>query len=185
MKHKSLLIVMACMLAFALPARAQLKLGYANIDLILAYMPETETLRQSLQTYQSQLSKQLEAKENEYKSKMQEVEVDASNGYTNEQLRDKYGELIAKLEKEYTDLNNDSERRFATKRAELMEPIMEKLQQKIDEVAKEENITYILNATDGSGGSIVLYAPEDRNITEKVMKKLGIALPEAEKTSEN
>ncbi len=62
------------------------------------------------------------------------------------------------------------------KRQELLEPVLEKLQAAIDAVAAEQGYTYILNQSTGSGVSVLLHGPEEADITEALMKKLGIEL---------
>jgi outer membrane protein len=62
------------------------------------------------------------------------------------------------------------------KNQELMQPLYDKLDKVIKEVAKENDYTYIFNTDAGSGTTpILLYGPEEFNITDLVKKKLGIA----------
>ena len=63
------------------------------------------------------------------------------------------------------------------KREELLLPVLEKLQNKIDEVAKSNGFTYILNQTTSTGVSTILFGPEENDITEKLMTALGIQIP--------
>ena len=45
-------------------------------------------------------------------------------------------------------------------------------------MAKEEGYDLILNTVDGSGTSIVLHVQPERDLTERVLKRLGIELPQ-------
>ena len=53
-----------------------------------------------------------------------------------------------------------------------MDPIAEKVQTKIKELATEKGYTYILNAMDGAGTSVILNGPDGDNITSDLMAKL-------------
>jgi outer membrane protein len=63
------------------------------------------------------------------------------------------------------------------KREELLSPVVAKMQKAIDEVAKEEAYTYVFNSNATGGVSVLLHAPQQDNITEKVLKKLGVTMP--------
>ena len=61
MKVKNLLLFILA-LGFSIVTEAQMKIGYTNLELIVAYLPETKQANQELQIYQQQLTKNLEAK---------------------------------------------------------------------------------------------------------------------------
>ena len=157
---------------------AQVKIGYTNIELVLAYMPEAKVMEQSLATYQQKLGEQLQVKQKYAQSKLEEYQEKATSGkYTPEQLKPLEDELM-KLEREIQEFVKESEYKVLTKRQELLEPILEKLQNAIDTIAEEGGYTYVLNQTTSGGVSTILYGPEEDNLTEKLMSKLGIKLPE-------
>ena len=55
---------------------------------------------------------------------------------------------------------------------------MEKIQKAIDDVAKENDFTYILSS-DGAMGQvpIILYGPDNLNVSDLVLKKMGVTPP--------
>ena len=69
---------------------------------------------------------------------------------------------------------------LAERREAVLRPLLEKLEQTIQDVAKEEGFTFVINAVDGDGNSIVLFGDEGRDITEKVATRLGIESPEGD-----
>ena len=85
---------------------------------------------------------------------------------------------LEKLQKELQTESAQAERRLAEKQAELMTPITEKLEKAVKDVSEGAGYNVVLNRTDGSGVSIVLYGPPERNLTKQIMQKLGIKLPE-------
>lgn len=156
---------------------SQDKIGYTNIELLLAYMPEARVMEQQLDTYQKKLGEQLQVKEaylqqkyQEYLSKKESGQLSAADIKTQE------AELL-KLDNEVTNVAAESEQKLLTKRQELLNPILQKLQKAIDDVAAEKNYTVILNQTTSAGVSTILAGPDERDCTEAVMEKLGIEIP--------
>ena len=176
MKFKTILLAALMAFGFAFNASAQLKIGHANIELILAYMPETKSMTQTLQTYQTQLGKKLETKQTYAQQKLAEAQQAQQNGASDADLQ-KYQEELQKLDKEIQEEAAEADQKLTKKRMDLMEPITDKLEKAIKEVANEQSYDYIFNSVDGAGVSIVLHGPEDRDLTKTIMKKLGIEVP--------
>lgn len=176
------IFLLTCLFAFGALTKvvAQDKIAYANIQLILAYMNETKTMQSSLRTYSDKLAQQLKPKQDYLQQKRAEVEewYAKNQDATEEQIRPKAEEL-QKLQEELQKAGMAAEERLAKRQSELMLPITEKLEAAVKTVANANGFDIVLNTTDGSGVSIVLYGPEDRDLTEKIMKQLGISIPSA------
>ena len=65
---------------------------------------------------------------------------------------------------------------FNKKRNQLLQPAFEKIGTAIEQISKENGYTHVFNMTAG-GQSILLYAREEDNVTNLVLKKLGIDPP--------
>ncbi|MEZ4686428.1 MAG: OmpH family outer membrane protein [Bacteroidia bacterium] len=157
----------------------QTKIGYANVELILLYMPETQSMNQTLQTYQNQLGKKLQAKQEYAQTKLEEYQAFAQQTPppSEAELEPKQQELI-KLDEEIQKETAQAEQKLAEKRQTLMEPIAQKLETGLKELAAEEGYDLILNTVDAGGVSIVLYGPPEHDLTKKMFAKLGIPVPE-------
>lgn len=175
MNVKTILLIALLAFGCGFTLQAQ-KIAHANIDLILSLMPETKSMSQSLQTYQNQLAKKLEVKRNYGNSKLQEAEAAAQNNATEAEL-DVFREELQKLQLEIEKEAAEADQKMESKRMTLMDPITLKLEKAIREVATDSGYDYIINSVDGSGVSIVLYGPEDRDLTKTLMTKLGITIP--------
>jgi outer membrane protein len=67
------------------------------------------------------------------------------------------------------------------KSGELLEPVFEKIQNAIDAVAKANGYTHVFNSGQPEAGlNILLYARDEDNISDLVLKQLGITPPPAE-----
>lgn len=158
-------------------AFGQVKIGYTNIELVLAYMPESKTMDRTIQTYQQKLSDNIKTRESILQARYQAyIDHKQSNPNDSETLQGMEAEL-QKLDQELKKMASDSEFKIYEKKEELLKPILEKLQSAINEVAEDKKMTYILNQTTSSGVSTILYGPEEEDITEALMKKLGIEVP--------
>ncbi|HHG86392.1 MAG TPA: OmpH family outer membrane protein, partial [Bacteroidetes bacterium] len=72
MKLKTIILIAFCALAFQVSGFAQVKIGYTNIELVLAYMPEAKTMEKQLATFQKKISEKIKVKDDYVKQKYQE-----------------------------------------------------------------------------------------------------------------
>ncbi|MCW5519417.1 OmpH family outer membrane protein [Aureitalea sp. L0-47] len=168
---------LACMLIMNISYGQDVKVGYTNAELLLAYMPEAKSMEQSLQSFQKKLAEKLKAKDDYMKGKYTEyLKLKESGGLSGEEGKRRENELM-QLDSEVKKFAQESEQQLMIKRQELLEPILNKLQNAIDKVAEENGFTYIMNQTTSAGVSTILYGPEEHDMTEKIMKELGIQIP--------
>ncbi len=158
-------------------AFAQLKIGYTNIEMILAYMPETEQMNKDLQIYAQKLDKALQVEENYFQLKMDEyTNLSKQNKLTPADDESRQMELM-KLDSNLRRKQAVQEQQLMGMQQELIAPTLDKLQKAIDEISKAEGYTYVLNQSTSTGVSTILFGPESDNITNKIFTKLGIAIP--------
>lgn len=175
-------IIVLAFLAAAVTANAQdggLKIGYTNAEYILSNMPEAKQIESDLKVHEQQLSSQLEAKSKDFQTKYQEYQRNAQNMIP-EVRADKEQEL-QNLQNSIQKFQQDAQMSLQRKSGELLEPVFEKIQKAIDEVAKANGYTHVFNSGQPEAGlNILLYARDEDNISELVLKQLGITPPPAE-----
>lgn len=163
-------------LAALQPATAQQRIGYTNAELILSLMPEAQSIEQQLRTYQQNLMQVLGVKQSYMETKLREYqELKAAGRLTPEEDTRRRTEL-EQLNQEVEQSMEDAQQKLLAKRDELLQPLLEKLQQAIEDVARAEGYTYIMNAN-VDGSSVILYGAESENVTRKILTKLGITIP--------
>ncbi|MBS1682359.1 MAG: OmpH family outer membrane protein [Bacteroidetes bacterium] len=170
---RTLLAVLLCELIFTVNAQdpAQ-KIGYAESDYILSQMPEFKQIDSQLKTHFSQLENQMKAKYDDYQAKMKAYQ--GMPATTPEAIKaDKERELAA-LQENMQKFQQDAQSSYQKKQAELMDPIYKKIGKAIEEVAKENGFAFIINPAIANGGDILLYSDEKYNVSNLVLKKLGI-----------
>jgi len=180
MKLKATILALVISLGMLATVQAQnLKIGYANIEAILLYMPETQTMNQNLKTFSDKLGQQLQSRQQYYQSLIEEYQQLAAETQDEATLKPKQ-EKIIEVEKELQNEQQASQQKLLERRQTLMEPIIEKMQGAIKALAAEDGYDVIINSVDGNGISIVLHGPEENDVTKKLMTKLGVKLPEGE-----
>ena len=121
----------------------QLKLGRINIQELVSVMPERAEAQEQLQKINDDYASMLELMQVEFNNKFQEYQKNKST----------YSEAIAQVkERELTDLQTRMEELYATanqelaaKSDELMAPIIEKAQNAISKVGKDNGFTIIFD----------------------------------------
>ncbi|MBX2965001.1 MAG: OmpH family outer membrane protein [Cyclobacteriaceae bacterium] len=156
--------------AFAF-AQAPTKIGYADVEYIFSQMPESKQVETELQTLQAQLKKQYDAKVAEFQKKLQEYQ---SFGNTvPDAVRQNSERELQQLQQNIQKLEQESQENIQRKHTQLMEPVFTKVGKAIEDVAKENGFNLILT-NQVSGLDVVLYADDSSDISDLVLKKMGI-----------
>jgi outer membrane protein len=184
MKTRWLFVLIFLLTAFAMDAQSQVKIGYTNAEYILSFMPEAKQIESELKAYEQQLSTQLDSKMKEFQTKLAAYQQDSPNMIP-EVRADKEKEL-QNLQQSIQKFQQDAQASLQKKQSELLQPAYDKIQKAIDKVAKANGYNYILNSGQPEMGiHVLLYAREDDNISNIVLKELGIEPPPADSGTDN
>ncbi len=151
------------------------KLGYADTDYILSQLPDAKKVDTELKAHGSQLESQLRAKADEYERKVKDFQANAASGkWIDAVIQDKQRELET-LQQQFQKFQQDAEASYQKKQQDLMAPLYEKVGNAMAAVAKENGYSFIMTlSTVGSGEKVLLYKDEQFNISNLVLKKLGV-----------
>ncbi|KAA9353556.1 OmpH family outer membrane protein [Larkinella humicola] len=155
---------------------ASVKIGYTNMEYILQNMPESKDIQNQITIQRTQLEKNYQEMSKEFQDKLASYEK--GQAQMSDLIKaDKEKELQG-LQQRIQEFQANSSTQLQTKYNQLVNPVMQKIQKNIDAVAKESGFTFIFNLDAGSGTiPVLLYAPEENDVTELVFKKMGVALP--------
>lgn len=148
------------------------KIGYADTEYIFSQMPQYRQIESDLKTHGQQLEAQLKAKYTEYETKRKAYEASFAT-MVDAVKKDKEAELVG-LEQGIQKFQQEAQASLQKKQADLMEPIISKIGNAIAEVAKENGFSFIINPQLGPNSDILLYTDEKYNISDLVLKKMGI-----------
>jgi len=164
----SLLILSWVSLSFAQEAKQ--KIGHLNTGNIMEMLPEIKSADDILKAFQDSLSARENALIASFEKEYTEFVTLANAGELTKQAIQKKQAEFQEKEQEILDLRKETQLVVLKKRQDVMNPILERLQQAVDDVAKENGFTYIMDI--GSGA--LLYASESVDVEPLVKKKLGV-----------
>lgn len=152
---------------------AQSKVGTIDSEYIIGLMPESKIVIALTEAYGAKLDSSFSIKVEDFKAKLEDYKLKEKD----------MGELEKKtIQKELSGLDQDIQNYQKTgntlmglRRDELMRPLYTKLSKAISIVSKENGYTQILTAT----GNEFAYVDAKFDITELVLTKLEVVIPEA------
>ena len=166
----SIFILSVIIAGFSTSTFGQQKIGCIDSNTLIAAMPENDSALAAI-----------DKKTNEFIAQSQELQAELSKKYESFlALSDSLSPLIKQtkqteindLAKNVETFNAAADQELNRFRQEIYNPIVEKAQNAIKEVANEEGFTYIIDL----GTNVALFFPEEAplNILETVKAKLGI-----------
>lgn len=163
---KNLLLIAVFTLGFVSMTNAQ-KVGHVNFEKLIAEMPETQTLKLEMEklgkTYQDEISgmeKTIEATRQKYVA-----ESKTQTNETNDKRVEELQQEAAKIEQARKFAYQDMQKR----QNDGLQPIIEKAQKAIEEVAASKSVLYVLDASVGKG----LLVQKGEDLFGAVKTKLG------------
>ncbi len=172
-----ILIALTTLLAAAPKAEAQdMKIGFVEPRAILERMPEMRAVQQRLQNFAERKQNELVTKERELQTELELYQQKV--GVISESARQQEEERLTNMETEFRQLQSRAQQEMQEQRARLMSPLLEQIQESINNVASRKGLDYVLNTTTSAGDVIILYVSprvqEEFDITDEVMEDLGI-----------
>ncbi len=167
---RAILSLALVLFAFTGLSYSQLKIGYVDSKTIMEKLPDAQDARQKLDQLIQDWRKELDKMKQDYKTKSEDY--DKRKLIMTEQTRKELETELKKLEK---DIDDYREKKFGTngelfqKQEELMKPVQNKVFNAIQDVAKDEDLDFVL---DRSGQVMILFAKDKYDITQDVLDKL-------------
>ena len=170
---KITLIIISFFLISYVSLSQDTKIGYTSIDVIIQYLPEFKGVQSEIQAYGTQLQNQIVAKENDFRSKLEDYQ--RTRETLNDIIRADKEQELQTLNESIQKFQSEAQASMVRKEQEVLEPLINKIQNAINTVAERENYSHVLEAP--PGGGVLIYAKESFNITNLVFAELGIDPP--------
>ncbi|TXD49396.1 OmpH family outer membrane protein [Polaribacter sp. IC073] len=151
---------------------AQSKVGTVDSDYIVNFMPETKIVIKMTQDYGAKLDSSFNLKLEDFKIKVEDYKKKEKEMGVLEKKT--IQQELGALEQDINKYQKNGNTLMSLKRDELMRPLYKRLGDAIAEVSKENSYTQILTTT----GNQFAYLDDKFDITDLVIKKLGIKIPE-------
>jgi len=152
--------------------QATQKMGYAETDYIMSQLPEFKKMDSELSSHYSQLQNEMKVKSDEFQAKVKSFQTLPAS--TPAVIRADKEKELATLKQALEKFKSEAQSSFQKKQSELLDPIYKKIGDAIEQVARENGYSFIINPRTASEGQIVLSYDERYNISDLVLKKLGV-----------
>lgn len=173
MKNKFLIALFAFFALASANVNAQQKIGYISLDYILAQMPEAKQVETDLTTTKTQYDNMYQQKVKDFQTKLADYEKNAAT-MADVIKADREKELQG-MQSSIEEFRQNSSTSLQKKQAQLLQPLLKKIEDNMHGVAKENGFAFVFNYDAGQGTTpIVLHAPDDANISDLVLKRMGV-----------
>lgn len=152
--------------------RGQQKIGYVDTEYVLSNMPEYATVQEKLDKLEQQWRTEIEKKQKEVKTLEQEFAA-RELLYTEEERKQKK-QAIEKAQRGVEQLRQKyfgPEGELYSRQKALMRPIQERILKATENVATADGYDYVV---DKKGETLFLYAKEEHDLSDRVLRELGI-----------
>ena len=170
MKNLIKLVVITLFLFSGTTVNAQnYKFGHINSQELLSLMPERDSAQAKIQQYAKDLEAELEIMNVEYNNKLNDY-IEKQDILTPLVKQTKEQEL-SEFQSRIQDFTANAQQDIQQQEAQLIQPIIQKAEKAIKDVAKENGFTYIF---DLSRGAVIYFSEQSEDILPLVLKKLGL-----------
>lgn len=146
------------------------KFGYLNSAQLLAEFSEVKAADSQIETFSNQMVAKGEEMLKSFQQKYQTYAQEAQSGeFSPVQIQAKEAELAEeqkKIEAYEVEVSNN----IAKKREELLQPILDKVKNIVDQLGKEKGYTMIFDTSTGG----LLFADESEDLMSEVKSRLGM-----------
>jgi outer membrane protein len=176
MKKLVLVFAFALIATVSMAQTTPVKVGYADVEYIFSLMPESKKIEKELEDLRVQLKKQYDSQVATFQKKVEEYQKFGATAP--EAVRQNSERELNQMRDNIQKLEQDSQAEMQKRNTTLLTPVQEKVGKVIEEVAKENGFSMILTSQI-SGLEVILYVDEKLDISDLVLKKMGITPPPA------
>lgn len=167
-----LMVVLVFTVTTIAAANAQTpKFGHIDLQALVQLMPERTVAETEFNKFQAELEEILGDMQKDYQAKLAEFEAlgtDASEIKKNAKIAE-----IQDVQQRIQNYQQTAQQQVGQKQGELLQPVFDKAEKAIEEVAKEKGLIYVFDA--GAGNRTILYkSNESVDLLPLVKTKLGI-----------
>ncbi|NNF57441.1 MAG: OmpH family outer membrane protein [Rhodothermaceae bacterium] len=169
--------LLALLLLPLVGAQAQAnRIGYLDPDIIIVQMPEYTQVRDSLQAREQLIAGDLQQRENELRTKFQELQELADSPVLTADARQEREQEILTMQADLEQRQQVGLQELGRYEAQQLQPLLLRLQEAIDAVGDEMGLALVISAR-ANNAPVILYASDAAvNITEAVLTRLGIEI---------
>lgn len=154
---------------FSSAGAQNLKFGHIDLQALVQLMPERASAETEFTNFQTELEEVLGEMQQNYQQKLKELEglgEDASEVKRNAKITE-----LQDIQQRIQNYQVTANQQLQQKQAELLQPVFDKAENAIQEVAKEQSLLYVFDI----GTRVVLYkSNQSMDLLPLVKQKLGL-----------
>lgn len=163
----SLITVFALFATLSLSAQ---NFGYVNTQELIQSIPEVKEANSNIETFRNQLQKKGQDMIKNLQTKYAGLEQKRERGELSPKQIETEAEKLRAEEQQIMTFEQESQQQILKKSEDLLQPLRNKIQTAIDQVASENGYTYIFDYSTG----FVLYGDQSADVSNLVRAKLGM-----------
>ena len=141
-----------------------------NPSVVLAQLEEVAFVDQQIEELVQTRDQELIAKANQLQADF--VAYEEARSMLTEEARASREENLLARDQELQEERENYLNEITQKRAQLLQPIIEKMDRIMSEVAQERGLDLVLNEATSYGDAIIFFSAENLNITEDVLNRM-------------
>jgi outer membrane protein len=171
MKKLKVLVAAVCLVLVTNVSQAQTKIGYIDAETVLYLMPEVAKIDSMMRIYQTDtIGREYTSLLQNYQHKDSILRDTVAHPLV-PAVKEQYQKDLFQLTQTLQSWNELAQQAYQNKQNQLLAPVMKKINDAINAVAKEKGYTHVLSR------ETLLVAPEADNLLQAVAKKLNITVP--------
>jgi outer membrane protein len=151
-------------------AYGQVTIAYANSEYVMTSHPLYADAIKAQETYQKELSAKVKNQEDFFNLRIEQYQEAIELGASEERLKKLENELY-QLNEQLRISSQEADKKLAAKNEELTIPIVDDVSSAIKTVSKKLKLNALFQSTNNEGISFVIYAPEETEVTEYLLRE--------------
>ncbi len=160
--------LIALMIGTSAVAQNPSKIGHIDFNTLIQAMPGIDSVKIKLTKYQETLSSQMDQMRAEFENKY--MDYQSQSATMSDLIKQTKEKELSDLQARIDAFQQKAQQDLQAKQQELLQPIIDKAKGAVQDVAKENKYTYIINSIE----DVVLYSEPADDVMPLVKKKLGI-----------
>lgn len=155
----------------SISAYGQLNVGYLNTQEVLSQMPQRSSVEQELNGFIQQKRQELQQRTMAFQDSVTAYEQNRAS-MSEAQIQQEERQL-SQLQNSLRQFQQNVQQQISQRRSTLLQPLYEKMNQAIENVAESQNLDFVLNKTTSTGDNVIYYSARERSdITQEVLQRI-------------
>lgn len=173
MLKKLTLAFAVAFMPFLLMAQSEQKIGVMNPDRVVEALPEMERIQSELEQYVEERQQEFAREYSTYIEVATNYEQGISSGTLSGEDRAREEERLTEMEEQLAGLEQRIQLQIQSRQNELITPVMEKVEQAMQKVARQMDLDLVLNRQTSQGDLLIFYVSGNGvDITDRVIEEL-------------